>query len=500
MSSYHVEATNPNFSYAGPEHQDKKVGAQGSSADNGNGERAIVPRMPVHIVQTQRPSAPAQNNSLIPANEAPQAAFVADVQLEREAKLGQVHIATAQVGDVNIIAAKAANLMVEEKIHQRHELVQTDQGLHYRQVTLVERRVYAEIVEALYVEASKENPKQLAIEEGGDPAVSATCGEKCTDFCCQACVCNFQSPFARQNEKPFMEKKDILTPILRRGRAKGWGIYSKFAFPLVRDTIRNVWVIAEFLTILAALLLSILSFVKGNREIFNSLHLAIIILSTVLALLDTAFLLKDLVCKSSKACKYCVQNKSTGDSHDTTAETCQCKKCLKGCKNISDFLRVLFTELLLYPLLICDLFEFIIGDGYEGEKVEDRISFALFILSLLALVLYVYFARILILIGMIYNVHKQRQPFVQETVVRQRYSYDGTIAKGALYFQGFFFIHVLGQMIAQLMMLVAIGAKIEHNNKEVNLDCKPWQTVCVSPTLWYMIVAGYIMSICGFSL
>ena len=192
-----------------------------------------------------------------------------------------------------------------------------------------------------------------------------------------------------------------------------------------------------------------------------------------------------------------VQGTENDNKEDEAKET-SCNKCKSTCKTISDFLRILLAEIILYPLLVCDLFEVITGDGYKGESVEDRVSFALFILSSIALVLYVYVARILILIGMIYNVHKQRQPLIKEAEFCQRHKYDMSIAKGALYFQGFFFIHTLGQMIAQIMMLVALGAKIEHANKVLNLDCKHWQIVCASPTLWYMLAADWIMPICGF--
>lgn len=99
---------------------------------------------------------------------------------------------------------------------------------------------------------------------------------------------------------------------------------------------------------------------------------------------------------------------------------------------------------------------------------------------------------------MIYNVHKQRKPIVKEVEVYEKYKYDESIAKGALYFQIFFLIHTIDQMIAQVMMLVAIGAKIEHDNKEINVDCKSWQPVCASPSLWYMLVAGWILPVCGF--
>ena len=102
-----------------------------------------------------------------------------------------------------------------------------------------------------------------------------------------------------------MEKRDILTPIVQRGRAKGWNIYTKFAFPLVRDFIQDIWVIAELLTVLAAFVLSVTSFVKGDREVFNSFHLALTILSTVLAAIDAVFSLKE--CKSCKAYKKLIQ-------------------------------------------------------------------------------------------------------------------------------------------------------------------------------------------------
>lgn len=255
---------------------------------------------------------------------------------------------------------------------------------------------------------------------------------------------------------------------------------------------------AELFTVLVVFSLSVTSFVKGNQEIFNAFHLALTILSTLLAIIDAFFSLKE--CKSCKACAQLVRGtKSDSNENDCPEEkeTC-CKKCTSACKTFSDFARILLTEILLYPLLVCDLFEVITGDGYNGESVTDRVSFSLFILSSLSLILYVYIARILILIGTIYNVHKQRQPIVKEADVCQQHKYDKSIANGALYFQVFFFIHTLGQMIAQVIMLVAIGAKIEHTNKEFNNDCRPLQTVCVSPTLWYMLVAGWIMPICGF--
>lgn len=487
-----VQAINPNFT-----HDDGEGEIQSAENFNGADASAIVPRSPMYVVQPQTPGVPiVAGNDGAPTNI--QAAVVADVEITREANLAHVELATAQGNGIKVTAAQGINVKMEEKVRQRHEIVQTDEGLHYRRVTSIERRLYAEIVGAICIEANLENPQQLSIEESGDPAVDATCREKCIDACCQSCVCNFQNPFSRQKEKPLMEKRDILTPILRRGRAKGWNIFSKFAFPLVRDSIRDFWVTAELLTVLAAFTLSLTSFIKGKREIFNSVHLSLTILSTILAVIDAVFALKE--CKSCKACKNSIQGMN-GDaaSKDTPEENENCcQKCTTGCKTISDFFRILLAEVILYPLLVCDLFEVITGDVYNGDTAEDRVSFALFILSSLALILYVYIARVFILIAMIINVHKQRQPIVKEADVCKRHKYDRSIAIGALWFQGFFLIHTLGQMVAQIMMLVAIGAKIEHANKVTNFDCTSQESVCVSPTLWYMLAAGWILPICGF--
>lgn len=215
MSDDRLEASNPNFSYD-LEHQDSINDNENAQSPSATDERTIVPCPPMNISQQQMFLAPAEGNIQY-GDVTAQAAIVADVELKREANLGQIRVAAIEGEGFKVAAARGVNIKVEEKVRQRHELLQTDGELHYRSVTYVERRVYAEIVNAICIEANLEDPQQLAIEDGGDPAVDATCSEKCIDVCCQSCVCNFQNPFSRQREKPLMEKRDILTPILRRG-------------------------------------------------------------------------------------------------------------------------------------------------------------------------------------------------------------------------------------------------------------------------------------------
>ena len=53
------------------------------------------------------------------------------MELTREANLGYIQVATAQGDGFKIVAAKGVNVKLEEKVRQCHELVQTDERLHF---------------------------------------------------------------------------------------------------------------------------------------------------------------------------------------------------------------------------------------------------------------------------------------------------------------------------------------------------------------------------------
>ena len=74
--------------------------------------------------------------------------------------------------------------------------------------------------------------------------------------------------------------------------------------------------------------------------------------------------------------------------------------------------RVLLIELLLYPILICDLFSIFLGRSSAqdpGDSVRDNvraISFkVLFGYSCVARFFYAYFLRLVVLIYIIYDLH-----------------------------------------------------------------------------------------------
>ena len=97
------------------------------------------------------------------------------------------------------------------------------------------------------------------------------------------------------------------------------------------------------------------------------------------------------------------------------------------------------SEFFFYPLLICDIMEFVTGQIYRGETVEDKVSLVLFVIVNFETIVLVYITRLLLLGGIIYNVHEHRKSPVREHWKLSSYS------KNALCFQDFF-VHVVGQI------------------------------------------------------
>ncbi len=180
----------------------------------------------------------------------------------------------AETDDAKITVRAEEKLRIEETVKLKDELIATPKGVYSKRTAAVKRTMVREMMVEIYVEA-KDNATP-ALEDGSDPEVIPTNFEKSVDFCCQSCTCNFHSPFQRQRKKPVtFQKKELMTPILRRGRAKGWNMFNHFAFPLVRDTMRIAWTCSELLIAIFGLIFSIATYATGSVEAFNTFHLVL---------------------------------------------------------------------------------------------------------------------------------------------------------------------------------------------------------------------------------
>ena len=320
------------------------------------------------------------------------------------------------------------------------------------------------------------------------------------------------------------EVDEVVTDSIQEGRKQGWSIYNKFAFPLVNDIVRDFWVMGELSILVLSFILSLVSFAGlNNREVFNVIHLVLTIIASILAGVDAFFQLKDFrSCRAAVECyrkgkqerekkekerQYNVENPNQTDdsteleetvhetAHSDKKQPTKCQLCLQKFKDKMDIIRILASEAIFYPILICDLFEFIASKGYESGSHEARVSFALFLLSCTGVFLYVYLSRVLILASVVYNVYKQRKKLTAQDKQDQV----------GLGIQVYFAIHVFLQMIAQILMVIAIGAKISYENRSYNPESEKCTTdsppescfLHASSRLWYMFIAAYFMPVCG---
>ena len=411
------------------------------------------------------------------------------------------------------ILFREETLVTEERIAVHGSIEMTDDGeVIIREYVERELVFYRRVVEVLYIAALNEP------EVPEEPKFN----EKCIDCCCQAfsCARGIQKYGLRRmrrikpEEEPEVPKTDHLkmithmSGIMRRGRAKGSIIFTNMIFPLVKPTFRNIWVATELLMTIVAMILSITSFSLGNNHIFSIIHLLLTILSSILAIIDGAFLLwgGNLF---KGVCGHQSEGDSNGASLDTPAEgerdgeatSCKakCKQCVEKSLDTFDVARLILTELIFYPLLICNIFELITGRSYLFYNAQDGVGFFLFVISLALQGFFVYIVRSYILILANHHSQKKHSPpdkiDIKEAI--ERVDYDPTIQRSALYFQNYFVFHAIAQMVAQILMIIAIGGVIREENTHLFTENNPDRSIHVSGYLWYMLVSGYILPFFG---
>ena len=326
-----------------------------------------------------------------------------------------------------------------------------------------------------------------------------SCCEKCSDCLCRSCTCSISisSCCTKNSDEAHAGITQLLeTDALRKGRAQGSKDFADAVFPLVPDVLRLLWVIIEFGLALTGLTLSVLTTSLNQNRAFNILHLVLNSLACVLAGIDSFYSLKNST--TLKKCCCCCRRLGKRDGKGKLG----CKqRCCSRLTDLMDILRLILSEAILYPLLICDIFDLIIGQGFKGKSTGERLSFALFVVSLVSMFLTVYLARIIVLLGMIKNATAVRSPnkkmITTDIDNEGEKIYDPDIKQSAVRYQTFFCLHVVFQMLVQLLMYISIAAKIRHDNRHFYEDENSDEGIRVTNYLWYMMAAGYVLPIMG---
>ena len=312
------------------------------------------------------------------------------------------------------------------------------------------------------------------------PDRESSCPRQCFQ-CCRGCF-EYQ-PCIHPVDRPH-----LLTPQLSIARNQGLGMMKKLLFPATPKFLRDIWVYSELAVALLQFVFSITSISLSKDRAFNIIYLVLASINIVLALIDGFIYFVQLgACADSlRRCHSCCKKNHQESDQKETKKRKWWQLGPKSVERLNEWFEVFRnagTELLIYPLLVCDLFDLIVGGSYQRQNSADSINFSLFVIGGFYLILSVYFMRIFMTLS---SVVTMRRIPLDYSMAQQ--NYINLLTR--------FFIHVLFQIVTNAAIIVAVGVKIHQENPT---PCTTTSGACVnaSPFLIYVIVAGGIIPFFG---
>ena len=292
-----------------------------------------------------------------------------------------------------------------------------------------------------------------------------------------------------------------ITREMQRASEQGWNMIKSIVFPALPALVQDIWVYLELFISIVAFILGLLdTFPIEDSHSYTYSYLVLATISMILALIDgyiyfiqlgsCARYIKD--CRGKTDEEVVIQEMNSASSPEQDHPRC-CRLSAKWKEQFNMWFelgRNLLSELILYPLLIFDLFDFIIGRGYNIEGSQDRINFSLFLIGGFYLILSVYVMRILIVAGSMLSLY--RIP-----------NNKGATGKDSdTFILVRFCSHILGQIAVHFMIILAIATKINNENphltERVNMTAEVNDgDITASPFLVTAIVLGWVVPIAG---
>lgn len=265
----------------------------------------------------------------------------------------------------------------------------------------------------------------------------------------------------------------------------------KFLLPGMPKIIGDIWVFIELFITLFQLFFSLVNTQYASNRLFNGIYIVLASTNTVLACIDTFLYFYEL-----DTCKFCYrkctrrgQEDDDEDEEDSDEISkvnlccfCPCfqtpGKWAKKFNEWFELARTILGELLIYPLVVLDLFELLGGGTFHPTNSQTRVSFTLFLIGSFYLVLSVYIGRTLMSIATIRSIRGL------SSLTKNDSSYTRVIVR--------FLFHVIGQVFVHLMCVVSVGIKIWQEDSDVNGG-----TYVATPFLWAVIIGGWSLPFMG---
>ena len=327
-----------------------------------------------------------------------------------------------------------------------------------------------------------------------EQSASGECFQRCNG-CCE------YDPFKSSKPSQF-------TPELKVASTQGLKMMKKLFSPALPRVLRDLWVYIEIAVTLYQFFLAIVSLSLENNQAFNITYLVLSSINAALALLD-GFIYFIQLGSCVQCFHYCYskyrrrkatkaekgeEEEKEDDEEDEEEEEERSKRrswwkmSPKRQHQVGEWLelvRSIATELLLYPLLICDLFDFIVGGSLRRETSADQINFSLFVVGGFYLVVSVYFIRMFMVTGSVINLLR-----IPINASKSRKSYLRLIV--------WFAVHVLAQVFASAVIIATVAVKInDENSVERCPSVNGTMSICASPFLIYDAVVGGIIPLFG---
>ena len=309
---------------------------------------------------------------------------------------------------------------------------------------------------------------------------------------------------AKKKEKDEDEEKvdkTKLSPQMKKASSQGTNMLKKVFFPSMPTLLQDLWVYLELVISLFAFSFGFVDYSTGTgtQRTFNLIYLVLAIISTILALID-GFLYFFNVGYSAKLIRFIwkkIKARRQGQDPEALAEqgeeeernkkVCGCiprlpEKWLTRFDQFFELGRNILSELLLYPLLVCDLFDFVALGGAQPGNSKERVNFGLFCIGSFYLVLAVYIMRMVTIIGTIISL--LRIP-IQSAGGQKEY----------INLMIRFCVYAVCQIGVHLFAVLVVAAKIRNENPvPLENDDAP---INVSPFLWVVMFLGWVIPLVG---
>ena len=302
-----------------------------------------------------------------------------------------------------------------------------------------------------------------------------------------------------EKKKPGEKKKKPpatqLSPQLQKASSQGVNMMKKLFFPALPHLLQDMWVYLEFGITMFAFVFGLLTLdLSDGSKAFNIVYFTLTIISIALAIID-CFLYFVQMGSCAECLKICyVKLKKRGEEAELELlEVEDGGSERKGCCRMSkekkekfnayfELVRNIISEAILYPLLICDLFDFIVGGVFRNVNNDDHLNFTLFVVGSLYLILAVYIMRIITIAGILLSF--RRIPKMPNS--------SGSQTKNVTLLK-WFSAHVLFQIITHALLIISVALKIRQENPNFGEQ----DTIFASSFLWINVVLGGLLPMVG---